>query len=191
MAEMALRGLGLRDVRGGQMSHKEEKKSVRGNVEIEVHKAVNEQARATHEAGQLQRSSEGLAKVAPFAQRLDQQNGQKPERSDSTQNSGLGEGFQIVVVGVIDDSSIVKGFVGRENDLKSAEAGAEDGVIQEDFEGVTAHRSAFSGGGFERLQGGESLEDLANSEPGNHEQSGKQDTESSKQLLSNHATEQD
>lgn len=54
----------LRKVHGGQMRHEKEEHGVGGNVQIEIHKAVGEEAAAGDETGELQGSDEGIVGLA-------------------------------------------------------------------------------------------------------------------------------
>ncbi len=78
---------------------------------------MHQEASTGHQAGELQSSGKGLVQLAHPSQRFSEQHTQKPSTTESSKNSGFGEGLEVVVVRVIDDSPIVEGFVRRINDL--------------------------------------------------------------------------
>src|SRR5579863_10774042 len=99
-------------------------------------------------------------------------------------------------MGVVDDFSVVEGFVRRENDLNGAETSAKPRMIQKDAPGVGAHGGAFSNGHFQGLHGREPFDELLDAEPGDHEERKEEDGATEEQVLSesaakNHPKEQD
>src|SRR4029077_9280620 len=85
---------------------------------------------------------------------------------------------------VIDDLSIVKRFVRRIDDLKSAESCSGNGMMKKDPPGVAAHGGPLTGGSLEGLERGEALQNLSDAEPGNHQEGKEEDGAAGKQLLS-------
>src|SRR5579863_8516716 len=99
-------------------------------------------------------------------------------------------------MGVVDDFSVVEGFIRGENDLNRAETGTEPRMVQEDAPGVGAHGGAFSNGHFQGLHGREPFDELLDAEPGDHEERKEEDGATGEQVLSesaakNHPKEQD
>jgi hypothetical protein len=102
------------------VSHQEKQESVGGDVEVEIDKTVNQKAAASCHAGELQRGGKrGIELAKPFYG-LPEQNTQKPSATEPPEYARFGQGLEVVVVGMVDDSPVVKGFVRRINNLQGA-----------------------------------------------------------------------
>jgi hypothetical protein len=84
---------GLLDFRGGQVSHQEKQKCVRGDMQVEIDETVDEKTRASHETGELQGSSERIIELPETLQRLHQEHAEKPGATDATEETCLGQDF--------------------------------------------------------------------------------------------------
>src|SRR6266446_3855988 len=109
-------------LRGSQVGHKEKQKSVRWNMQVEINQAMDEEAGASHQAREMQSSDKGVVQLTQSPQGFSEQNTQKPSTTESSENSGFGEGLQVVVVCVIDDSPIVERFIRWIHGLERAES---------------------------------------------------------------------
>ena len=69
---------GLLNISGGQMSHEKEKQQIGRDVKVEIHKGMDQESRASHESGELQRPDEGIVLLAQAPERLDDEREQKP-----------------------------------------------------------------------------------------------------------------
>src|SRR5437879_3582005 len=98
-----------------------------------------------------------------------QQDNEKPGTTETTKPAGLGQSFEVIVVRVVDNLSIIQGLVRRIDDLESAQSRARDGMIQEDMPGTPAHGGSLSSGHVERLKRRKALHDLTDTQPGNHQ----------------------
>ena len=112
------------DFSGGQMGHQEEEKEIGGDVQIEIDETVHEKAAASDETGELQSAREGLTQLAQSYQRLTEQDAKEPRATHTSKKPCLCQGFEVVIVRVVDNLSIVERFVRGINNLQSAEAGA-------------------------------------------------------------------
>ncbi len=89
-------------------------------MQVEIDEAMHEKAAAGHQTGKLQRPGERIDELAQALKGLGQQDAEKPSAAKATGNARLCKSFQIVVVRVIDDLSIVERFIGRIGDLQCA-----------------------------------------------------------------------
>jgi len=181
-------GIGLADLRGGQVGHEEKKESVCRNVEIEINETVREKPQASYQTRELDGRSKGAHGLRQAPKRVEQQNAQKPNTAQATGKARFREALEVVIVSVIDDSSVIESLVSREDQLESAETGARPGMVQENAPGVGAHGGPFSNRHFERLQGGKPFDQLLDTEPGDHEKSEQQDRAAGEQVSSDGAT---
>ena len=187
---------GLADFRGGQVRHEEKQQSVCRNVEIEIDEAVREKPQARDETRELDGRSKGPYRLRQAPKRIEQQNAQKPNTAQAAGNARFRETLEVVIVGVIDDFSVIESLVSREDQLESAETGARPGMVQENVPGVGAHGGAFSNRHFQGLHGRKPFDELLDAKPGDHEKGKEQDGATGEQMLSesaakNHPKEQD
>ena len=96
------------NLRGCQVSHKQEQERVRGHVKVEIDQAMHEEAGASHQTGELQGPGKGVAELAHSLQRFAEQNTEEPRTTEPSENAGFGESLEVVVVRVIDDLPIVE-----------------------------------------------------------------------------------
>ena len=171
------------DLGSGEGGDKKKEQGVRGDVQIEVDQAVNEKAGTPDKRGQVERYGKRRSRMKQTAPGFEKPNTEERGAAETAKKSSFGEGFDVVVVGMIDDFAVIESFVPRINGLKSSEAGAEERMVEENVPRSSPHRDALAIGNLEGLHGGESLQDLANSEPGNHGQGDEQDGGSGDELL--------
>ena len=185
------RGCRLLHVGDSEVGHEEEEQGVGRNVKVEIDEAMNEKTTTADQTGELQSAGERMIELAGALQGSQEQNTQEPRATEPAKNARVREGFEIVIVRVVYDFSVEKGFVGRKDDLERAKTRADDGMIQENVPGVAPHGGALSRSGFERLQSGKPLEDLADTQPRDDQQRRKHDTGSRQQLLAGGTAEND
>ena len=96
------------DLGGSQVGHKKKQERVGGDVQVEIDKGMHEEAGASQHPGEPQGSGEGIVELSQALPGFAEQGTQKPDTAKPSQNAGFGEGFEIVVVRVIDDLPIVE-----------------------------------------------------------------------------------
>ena len=84
---------GLLDFRGGEVSHQEKQQYIRRDMQVEIDKAVDEKARASHRTREPQGPCERMIELPKTLQRPDQENAEKPEATDATEETRLGQNF--------------------------------------------------------------------------------------------------
>ena len=77
-------------------------------MQVEINQAMHQEANASHQTAELQSSGKGVVQLTQPLQGLSEQNTQKPSAAESSENSSFGEGLEVVVVCVVDDSPIVE-----------------------------------------------------------------------------------
>ena len=110
-----------------QVRHKEKKPEISRDVEVEVDQRMHEQSSTSHDSRKLQGSHKGKVILAEAREGFEQQSREKPGTTGTAQDACFGKGLQVVVVGVIDDFSVIESFVGRIHDLQRAECLPADG----------------------------------------------------------------
>src|SRR5690242_15838008 len=163
-------GRSLLDLRGGQMSHQEEKPKVGRDVEVEVDQSVHQKSRACNYSGKLQSPGEREITLPEKRKRFEKQNPEEPGTAETAQRARLGKSFQVIVVRVIDDFGVIKGLIRRIHDLKGAESGAGKRMVEENVPGARSHGTTLARGDFECLHGGKALQDSAHAQPSNDHQ---------------------
>ena len=147
IAMTPMRGCFRRDLlnpRSGQMRHEKKQQEIGRYVKVEIHQHMNQESRARDYAGELQGARKGMIKLPQPQQGLAQEYRQEPSAADSSQQTCFRQRLQIVVVGMVDNLSVVKRFIGWIYDLKRAEARAPNGMVQEDMPRALPHGSSFS-----------------------------------------------
>ena len=167
-----------------QVRHKEKKPEISRDVEVEVDQRMHEQSSTSHDSRKLQGSHKGKVILAEAREGFEQQSREKPGTTGTAQDACFGKGLQVVVVGVIDDFSVIESFVGRIHDLQRAESRACQRMVQENVPGASAHGGALAFSHFQRLERGEALQNLANAEPCNHQQRREQNRGHAQEMLS-------
>src|SRR5690242_17630546 len=142
----------LLNLRGGQMSHQEEKPKVGRDVEVEVDQSVHQKSRASHNSGELQGPGKRKVTLPKKGKGFEKQNPEEPSAAQAAQHARSSKGFQVVVVSVIHDFAVIKSFVGRVHNLQSAESRARERMVQKNAPGATAHCSTLALGDLKRLQ---------------------------------------
>ena len=113
----------------------------------------------------MQGRGERLVAVQQLPQGDEEKNAEESGAAQSAGDAGFRQGFQVVVVRVIDDFPVVVGFVGGKNGLQGTQAGAGPGMVEENAPGVPPHGGTLAGGHFERLKRREAIENLLHSKP--------------------------
>src|SRR5690348_12230336 len=134
------------------MRHQEEKPKVGRDVEVEVDQSMHEESCARNSSRKLQSPWKREIPLPEQGKRFEKQNPEQPGAAQSAQHARFGKGFQIIVVRVIDDLGVIKGFIGRIHDLESAKSGAGKRMVQKNVPSAPAHSGALPLGEFERLQ---------------------------------------
>src|SRR6266853_3393978 len=124
--------------------------------------------------------------VARFqkAQRADEQSSDEPGAAESADQACFGQGFQVIVVGMIHDFSVVQGFVRRIHLLQSSQTRSQHRMIQKNLPRAVAHRSALALRYFQSLQTREARKYLVNSEPRHREEGQHENNSASHQMAS-------
>ena len=102
---------------GGEMRHEEKKDGVRRYMKVEIHETVYQKATTANKAGEVQRGSKGLVALQQLTQRNEVKNAEEGTTAEAASDAGFCQTLEVVVVRVIDNFSIVVGFVGGENGL--------------------------------------------------------------------------
>jgi hypothetical protein len=126
---------------------------------------MNEKSDASDAGGEMKDGRKRLILLEKAAARFNKKHHEKPQATKTTEEARFGESFEIVVVCVVHDFSIVERFVSGKDGLQCAEASAGDGMIEKNMPGVAAHGGALSFADFEGLHGRETLENLADAQP--------------------------
>src|SRR2546430_10918337 len=84
-----------RDIGRCQEGQKKKQQRVRGNMQIEIDGAVDEEASASHQAGELQGSGKRILKLTHPTQGFSEQNSQEPSTAESSKNPGFGQGLEV------------------------------------------------------------------------------------------------
>src|SRR5258708_40376615 len=80
---------------------------------MKVDQAVHQQTPATGPSAQAKSIREGMVARFQKAQRADEQSSDEPGAAESADQACFGQGFQVIVVGMIHDFSVVQGFLRR------------------------------------------------------------------------------
>jgi len=130
---------GFRDCEGGAHSgngcaelisevarsaNEKEQECVGGNMKIEVDERVNQESAARGESGQAESDRKRKALLLQGSKRGKNEQCDKPGAAQASQNSGFGKRFEIVIVRMVDDFSVIESFIRGINELNGAEARA-------------------------------------------------------------------
>ena len=99
-------------------------------MEIEVDQTVHQEATTASEAGEPQSRCERNIRFLQRAQAGKEKQTYKPGATQSSGNPCFGKRFEVVVMRVIDDLSVVESLVGRIDRFKRAESRTENRMIQ-------------------------------------------------------------
>jgi hypothetical protein len=168
----------------GQVGHEEKEESITWNVQVEIDETVREKPETSDKSRELNRRSKGSNGLRQAPKRIEEQDTKKPNAAQAAGNAGFRETLEVIIVGVIDDFSVVESLVSGEDQLEGPEPRARPGMIQENAPGVGAHGGAFSNGHFEGLQGRESFDELLHTEPRDHEKCEQQNGAAGEQVFS-------
>src|SRR6266581_5173103 len=134
------------------MRHEKKQQSIGGDVQVEIDETMHEKASCCDQFRELQDPCKGITELKQALEGHAQQGDDKPGTTKASEKSRLGKGLKVIVVGMVDNLSVVERLVGRIDDLQRTESRACDRVIQEDSPGVAAHGSTLAGSRFKRLQ---------------------------------------
>src|SRR5881394_1926709 len=152
------------------MSHQEEKPKVGWDVEVEVDQSVHQESRAGNYSGKLQCPGKRKITLPEKGKRFEKQNPEEPGAAQTAQRPRFSKSLQVIVVRVIDDFAVIKGLIRRVRDLKSAQSGTGERMVEKNVPGASAHGGALPFSDFERLYGRKALQDSANTQPSNDHQ---------------------
>src|SRR5277367_3193796 len=175
--------VGLPNLRCGQTSHQKKEEGVRRNVQIKIDEAVGEKSQTSYQRGELNGGRKGACCLRETPKRIEKKNAKKPDTTQAANNACLRESFEIVIVGMVDDLSIVERFVRGEDKLQRAETSAGPGMVQENAPGIGAHRGTLSSGHLQGLKGRKPFEELLHTKPRNHEEYEQEDNSARKQMF--------
>src|SRR6266404_2435729 len=136
---------------------------------------MHQKAATRHKSREMQRGGKGFVGDQQLLQRTEEQHTQEPGAAEGAGKASVRQQLEIVVMRVIDDSSVIKAFVRGKYQGEGAQAGAGPGMIAKNMPSVVTHGGAFAAGHCERLHGRKTFEDLAHSQPGYKHESKEQD----------------
>src|SRR5277367_3071276 len=93
-------------------------------MKVEIDEAVYQKATSAQKAREVEGSGEGFVDLQQLAQGNEKKRAEEPGAANAAGDSGFGEHFEVVVMRVVDDFSVVLRLVGGEDGLQRAEAGA-------------------------------------------------------------------
>ncbi len=96
-------------------------------MQIEVHEAVEENSSTRGERSAVKRASDGALRGAQIGESLREEKHEEGEPADASRDSGIRQKFQIVVVRVVHDETIVVALITGIDILQGAEARAQVG----------------------------------------------------------------
>ena len=130
------------------MSGQEEEQGIGRDVKVKIDQTVYQKGTTAEEAGEVERGGERFVDLQNLTERDEKKHTEEPCAADATGDSGFGELFEVVVVRVVDDFSVVLRLVGGKDGLQRAEAGPRVFVVEKDAPGILPHGSALAGGDF-------------------------------------------
>src|SRR5690349_12220098 len=95
----------------------EKQERISRNMQIEIDQAVCEEAATSYKTGGMQCGREGAIGLKQLAEKMIEKQSEKPGAAHASDYSRFSQGFQIIVVRMIDDFSVIQSFIGRINDL--------------------------------------------------------------------------
>src|SRR5690348_16994360 len=119
--------------------HEQEQEGIRGNVEVKVDEAVDQDAKAAREPREVKNTRKRAGRFLNSPHGGDEQYRQEPCAAKTSKQPGLRKNLQIIVVCVVDNFSVVLRFVRRIGRLKRAKSDARDRMIQKHAPGALAH----------------------------------------------------
>src|SRR6266705_3506182 len=135
------------------MRHEKKQQSIGGDVQVEINETMHEKATCSDQSRELQDPCKGITELTQALEGHAQQGDDKPGTTKASEKSRLGKGLKVIVVGVVDNLSVVKRFVGGVHDLQGTESRARYRVIQEDSPRIAAHGGTLASSRFKGLQG--------------------------------------
>src|SRR6516162_6782607 len=111
------------------MGRDKEKQGICGDMQVEIHQAMNQHSTAGDQTRQVQYRTKRAPQLSQALQRIEQYKAEKPGAANSADHACFGERFHIVVVRMIHDLAVIECFVRREHDLKRPESSAKEGMV--------------------------------------------------------------
>src|SRR5258707_12276461 len=140
-----------------------------------MEKAVHKKATTAGKAREPQGRREGNARPLKGLKPGEQEQTDKPGETQSAENARFGQRFEVIIVRMIDDLSIIKSFIERIDGLERAETRAEYWMAEKDAPSSMAHGGALVFVNFKRLQAAETRQKLIYAEPGDQRNGGNED----------------
>src|SRR5580704_7151757 len=109
---------------------------VGGDVQVEIDHAVNQQPDTADKGPGVQGPRRRIVCPAQVRKSPPYQESNKSQHAQPTDQSGLGQKFQIVVVSVVDDKTVVITFIPWKYRLQSSQSCASPGMAADDPPGV-------------------------------------------------------
>src|ERR1700690_2473544 len=113
---------------GGDYTQNIEKGGVRGDVKIEVQKAVGQQSGAARQSSGTDSGGGRVPDEAKVTSAFAIEHDQEPDRHCEPDQTGFEQNFQVVIVGVIHEEAVVEDAVLRKGGGKSSETTAQERV---------------------------------------------------------------
>src|SRR6266436_5732891 len=102
-------------------------------MQIKVDEAVHQQSPAAGPSAQTKRVREGIVARFQEAQRTDEYGSDEPGAAKSADQACSGQSFQVIIVRMIYDFSVIPGFVRRIHLLQSSQARSQHRMIQKNL----------------------------------------------------------
>ena len=112
---------GLTNLAGSKVCQEKKEEKVSWNVHIEINEAVREKAEAGNKDRKLEGGSKSSVGLRQAPERMEKQKSQEPKATQATRNTSFCKGLEIIVVSVIDDLSVIQGFISRKDKLQRPE----------------------------------------------------------------------
>src|SRR5579864_563855 len=130
---------GRKGRRRGQIGLKKKKQRVRRNVQIEIHKTVQQNRANSSKRRGVKRGGKMALFGHERSSRAGNQQKKKSDAAETTQYPGLSERLDIVVVDMVHYQAIVVGVVARKDRNNRAQSNAFHGMIQKNVLRASKH----------------------------------------------------
>ena len=127
---------------GGNGAENVKQRSVGRDLEIEIHKAVHQDADTSEESGDGQSAAGGFSPVVYFGGGMTEDEHQKPDRDGESGETGFDQQLQIIVMSLVHEERGVETAKFRIDDRKSAESPAEHRPLEQHAQAVAVDGEA-------------------------------------------------
>src|SRR5580698_10791675 len=107
---------------------------------------MSEKTETRYQTGELNGRNKSTLGLRQLPKRIEEQDTQKPYATQPSSNARFRKAFQVIVVRVIDNFSVIKRLISREDGLKGAKTSAGQGMVEENSPSVSPHGGAFTAG---------------------------------------------